>query len=62
MTDPYSVYNKLVDVMCSRCKPEIFKACARQNENIRCKLMIQCIDNIVDTDDGGYPVILPELK
>lgn len=62
MTDPYSVYNKIVDVMCSRCKPEILKACKRQNEDTRCKIMIRCIANIVDINGGGYPVVLPELS
>jgi hypothetical protein len=61
MTDVYSVYNKLVDMMCSRCKPKIFRACKEQGESARCKCMISCMGNIIDIDDGGYPVVLPEL-
>lgn len=62
MTDPYSVYNKIVDIMCVHCNPRIFEKCKSQHEDARCKTMCVCIEQILGRNDENYPVKLPKVK
>ena len=51
MSDPYTVYNNLVDLMCRRCNPNIRGECKSQNEDERCKRMCFCMDTILEPND-----------
>lgn len=62
MSDPYTVYNNLVDLMCRRCNPKIRRECKSQNEDERCKRMCFCMDTILEPNDEKYPVKLPKVK
>jgi len=62
VTDPHSIYNKLIDMMCSHCNTSIFRKCKDQSEHIRCKTMIHCMERIMKRDDEEYPVKLPKVK
>jgi len=61
MSSPYSVYNTIVDVMCTHCNATIFRKCKDQNEDGRCACMIVCINNILKRDDEEYPTKLPKV-
>ena len=58
MTDPYTVYNALIDIMCSRCNPKTFRRCKDQDEDKRCQTMIRCIKFVLVVDDEKYPTEL----
>lgn len=58
MTDPYTVYNTLIDIMCTRCKPELFRRCKDQNEDLRCRQLIWCMKNLLEVRYLQYPTEL----
>jgi hypothetical protein len=61
MTDPYNVYNTVIDIMCVHCA--IRKKCAAlPDEDTRCKTKIHCMKRILKRDDEEYPTRLPEVK
>ena len=62
MTDPYSIYNALVDQMCSHCNQTIRRRCQSRMEDTRCKTMIYCMEHIMKRDDEEYPVKAPKVK
>ena len=60
MTDPYSIYNTVVDLMCVHCNARVFEKCKSQHEDARCKTMIKCMGEILKREDEMYPVKLPK--
>lgn len=63
MTDPYDVYNTVIDIMCVHCNPTIRKKChALPDESDRCKTKIHCMKQILKRDDEEYPTRLPRVK
>jgi len=62
MTDPYDVYNTVIDIMCSHCNKSIKYKCRHLPEDIRCKTKIICMKRILKRDDEEYPVELPRVK
>lgn len=61
MTDPYDVYNALIDLMCSRCRKDIRRECTEQDEDHRCRTKILCIKKILVPNDENYPTELPHV-
>ena len=61
MPTPFSIYNTLVDVMCSHCNASILRKCKAQSETKRCACMIVCINNILKRDDEEYPIKVPKV-
>ena len=61
MTDPYDVYNAVIDIMCAHCNKTIFRKCTEQTEDKRCKTKIVCMHRILKRDDEEYPTRLPKI-
>jgi len=59
MTDPYSVYNALIDHMCSHCNQTIRRRCNLLPEETRCKNKIWCMKHILEPNHENYPIRLP---
>jgi hypothetical protein len=62
MTDPYDVYNAVIDIMCSHCNRSIRDKCRDLPEDTRCKTKIHCMHQILKRDDEEYPIRLPKVK
>lgn len=62
MTDPYTVYNAVIDIMCSHCNKTIFRKCGLLDEDTRCKTKVYCMTRILKIDHEEYPVKLPVVK
>lgn len=60
MTDPYDVYNAVIDLMCVHCNKSVFKKCTELPEDARCKTKIHCMRVILKRDDEQYPTKLPK--
>jgi hypothetical protein len=56
MTEKYSVFQKILDVMCSRCG--IRKACEQTDEESRLIQICICIPKILTPNDQNYPTRL----
>lgn len=62
MTDMYSIYNTLTDIMCSRCNKEVSEECGHLPEEQRCRNRICCMKMILEPNDEKYPTELPQPK
>jgi len=62
MTDMYSIYNTLTDIMCSRCSKEVSRECGNLPEEQRCRNRIYCMKMILEPNDEKYPAKLPKAK
>lgn len=62
MTDPYDVYNAVIDIMCAHCNSSVRKKCTELPEDIRCKTKIVCMRSILKRDDEKYPTKLPKVE
>jgi hypothetical protein len=51
MTDPYDVYNAVIDIMCTHCNKTIRDKCKALDEDKRCKTKIVCMHRILKRDD-----------
>jgi hypothetical protein len=56
MTEGYSVFQKILDVMCSRCG--IRKECEQTDEGTRLIQICICIPKILEPNDQNYPTRL----
>ncbi len=62
MSDPYSIYNAITDIMCVHCNKTIRKKCNDRDEDTRCKTKILCMNQILKIDYEEYPIKLPNVK
>ena len=62
MTDPYDIYNAVIDIMCSHCNRSVRDKCRDLSEDKRCKTKIHCMKRILKRDDEEYPTKLPKVK
>jgi hypothetical protein len=62
VTDPYDVYNTVIDIMCVDCDPDIKWDCEHLPEGVRCRTKIYCMKHILKRDDEEYPTKLPKVK